>query len=84
MGDEGRDFFLSWTHQSGKKQRVDRCVKRVLLGQLGNFRDQFRRLHKVSQKRRSNRLALAAEQLTTLMYKSEVRGLLSIDAYTFF
>lgn len=51
MGDEGSDFFLTWTHQSGEKQRVDRRVKGVLLGQLGNFRDQFRRLHKVSPKR---------------------------------
>lgn len=56
MGDEGSDFFLTWTHQSGKKQRVDRRVKGVLLGQLGNFRDQYRRLHKVSPERGSNRL----------------------------
>lgn len=56
MGDEGSDFLLTWTHQSGKKQSVDRRVKAVLLGQLGNFRDQFRRLHKVSPKRRRNRL----------------------------
>ncbi|XP_045917443.1 uncharacterized protein LOC123978294 isoform X2 [Micropterus dolomieu] len=56
VGDEGSDFLLTWTHQSGKKQSVDRRVKAVLLGQLGNFRDQFRRLHKVSPKRRRNRL----------------------------
>lgn len=45
MGDEGCDFFLTWTHQSEKKQHVDRRVKGALLGQPGNFRDQFRRLH---------------------------------------
>ena len=55
MGDEGSYFFLTWTQQSGKKQRVDRCVKGMLLGQLGSFRDQFRRLHNVSGKRRSDR-----------------------------
>lgn len=53
-GDEGRDFFLTRTHQSGKKRRVDRCVKRVLLGQLGNFRDQFRRLQNIARRGRSN------------------------------
>lgn len=65
MGDEGSDFFLTWTHQSGKKQRVDRCVKGALLGQLGNFRDQFKRLHKVSQKGRSNGLAGSTATINT-------------------
>lgn len=37
VGDEGSDFFLTWTHQSGEKQRVDRRVKGVLLGQLGEL-----------------------------------------------
>ena len=64
MGDEGSDFFLTWTHQSGKKQRVDRCVKGALLGQPGNIRDQFRRLHKVSLKGGCDRLAVR-EQLST-------------------
>lgn len=67
MGDEGSNFFLTWTHQSGKKQRVDRRVKGVLLGQLGNFRDQFRRLHKISPKRRSNRLTGSRASLNTLV-----------------
>lgn len=65
MGDEGSDFFLTWTHQSGKKQHVDRRVKGVLLGQLGNFRDQFRRLHEVSPKRRSNRLTGSRASINT-------------------
>lgn len=65
MGDEGRDFFLTWTHQSGKKQHADRCVKGVLLGQLGNFRDQFRRLHKVSLKKASDQLTGSRAAINT-------------------
>lgn len=66
MGDEGSAFFLTWTHQSGRKQRVDRCVKGALLGQLGNFRRQFKRLHKASQKGRTNM------QPSAFMYKAKV------------
>lgn len=69
MGDEGNNFFLTWTHQSGKKQRDDRCVKGVLLGQLGNFRDQFRRLNKSLSKEWAS---LSGRRATTLMYQSEV------------
>lgn len=54
VGDEGSDFFLTWAHQSGKKQRVDRSLKGALLGQLGNYRQQLRSRHSAG-KRRSKR-----------------------------
>lgn len=56
MGNEGSDFFSTWTHQSEKEQLVDKHVKGAPLGQLGNFRNKFRRLHKVAPMRRSERL----------------------------
>lgn len=71
MGDEGNNFFLTWTHQSGKKQRVDKCVKGVLLGQLGNFRDQFRRLNKSLSKEWAS---LSGRRATTLMYQSALKA----------
>lgn len=71
MGDEGSGFFLTWTHQSEKKQHVDRRVKGALLGQLRNFRDQFRRLHNVSpmRRRRSNRLTGSRAGIDTHVQK---------------
>lgn len=69
MGDEGSGSFLTWTHQSEKKQHVDRRVKGALLGQLRNFRDQFRRLHNVSPMRRSKRLTGSRAGINTHVQK---------------